>query len=382
MSAQAVEVVNEAVEEAIQVRLPDPAAATREERDEMPLPTEPRTIFLGGLLLLAVLAALHIAASIVLPVILAMVLKLLLQPFVRLTDRLGVPHAAGALLAMLLLIAALAGLVSGIAGPAVSWAGKLPDAIPQVQQQLAFLARPISTFQWMFGELENFTAGATGVPQAPAPHSFTVMGALFTGTATVTAGLFTTLVVLFYLLVAGETFMRRFVEILPTFAEKRQAVELTLDVERHISAYLITVTLINAVVGLLTFGVMWACGVGNPLLWGFIACVVNFVPILGPMVGLVIFLMASVLSLGVTWWAVLPVGLYLAIHIVEGELVTPMLMARRFTINPVAVILALIFWYWMWGVPGAILAVPMLAITKIVCDDLRPLRALGHFLEG
>ena len=109
---------------------------------------------------------------------------------------------------------------------------------------------------------------------------------------------------------------------------------------------------------------------------------VNFVPILGPMVAIAIFLMASVLSLGVAWSALLPVGLYFLIHVVEGELVTPMLMARRFTINPVAVILALIFWYWMWGVPGAVLAVPMLAITKLVCDELRPLRAFGHFLEA
>jgi predicted PurR-regulated permease PerM len=127
---------------------------------------------------------------------------------------------------------------------------------------------------------------------------------------------------------------------------------------------------------------MWACGVANPPLWGVIAFVLNFVPILGAMCGIVIFAMASILSLGVTWWALLPVGLYLCIHIVEGEVVTPMLIARRFTINPVAVILALVFWYWMWGVPGAILAVPMLAITKIICDDVRPLRALGHLLEG
>ena len=99
------------------------------------------------------------------------------------------------------------------------------------------------------------------------------------------------------------------------------------------------------------------------------------------MVGIVVFLMASVVSLGVSWWALLPVGLYLCIHLVEGEFATPMLLARRFTINPVAVILALIFWYWMWGVTGAILAVPLLAITKIICDDLRPLRAFGHLLE-
>ena len=168
----------------------------------------------------------------------------------------------------------------------------------------------------------------------------------------------------------------------PSFAEKRQAVEITLHIERNVSAYLITVTLINFIVGLLTFGIMAACGVANPLLWGVIAFALNFVPILGAMVGIVLFLMASVLSLGVTWWALLPVGLYFLVHVLEGEIVTPMLMARRFTINPVAVILALIFWYWMWGVPGAILAVPMLAIIKIVCDDLLPLRAFGHFLEA
>ncbi|HSZ90776.1 MAG TPA: AI-2E family transporter, partial [Acetobacteraceae bacterium] len=86
--------------------------------------------------------------------------------------------------------------------------------------------------------------------------------------------------------------------------------------------------------------------------------------------------------LGVTWWALLPVGLYLGVHVIEGEFITPLLVAHRFTINPVVVILALIFWYWMWAVPGVILAVPMLAVIKIVCDDLRPFRAFGRLLEG
>jgi predicted PurR-regulated permease PerM len=379
MDARPLEAVDETIDETVDA-VHEPSPVEADPDDEMPLPSDLRTFFLGCLVVLASLTALYVASPIVLPVVLAVVLKLLLQPFVRLTDRLGVPHGIGALLATILLIVALAGLVSGIAGPAASWAGKLPDALPQIQQKLAFLARPISSLEWTVEQLQSITGGG-GVPQAGG-HSFNIMSALFSGTATVAAGLFTTLIVLFYLLVSGETFLRRFVEILPSFAEKRQAVELTLHIERNISVYLITVTLINGIVGVLTLFVMWACGVANPLLWGFTAFVLNFVPILGPMVGIVLFLMASVLSLGVTWWALLPVGLYFIVHIVEGELVTPMLMARRFTINPVAVILALLFWYWMWGVPGAILAVPMLAITKIVCDDLRPLRAFGHFLEG
>jgi predicted PurR-regulated permease PerM len=385
MTAPAVaETIGDTFEETIKgtVEPSFPVGMTRDEREPMPLPTEPRTIFLGGLFVLAVLAALYVASAIVLPVILAIVLKLLLQPLVRLTDRLGLPHALGAIFAIVLLMLGLAALVSGVAGPAASWAGKLPDALPKVQQQLEFLARPIGSLEWMMGQLQDVIGFGGVASPGQSMRSINVMGALFSGTTAAAGGLFTTLVVLFFLLVSGETFLRRFVEILPTFAEKRQAVEITLDIERNISAYLITVTLINSVVGLLTFCVMWATGVANPLLWGLVAFVVNFVPILGPMVAMVVFLLIGVLSLGVTWWALLPVGLYFMIHVVEGEIVTPLLMARRFTINPVAIILALLFWYWMWGVPGAILAVPMLAITKIVCDDLTPLRAFGHFLEG
>jgi predicted PurR-regulated permease PerM len=127
---------------------------------------------------------------------------------------------------------------------------------------------------------------------------------------------------------------------------------------------------------------MWACGIPAPVLWGAVAFCLNFVPILGPFFGVALFLAVGLVADGPTWIAALPAALYLGIHVAEGEWITPMVLARRFTINPVAVILALIFWYWMWGVPGAILAVPMLAITKIVCDRLRPLRALGHLLEG
>jgi predicted PurR-regulated permease PerM len=352
--------------------------------EEMPLPTDPNTIFLGGLFLIAALAVLYLAAEIVLPVVLALMLKLLLQPLVRVLDRLGVPRGVGAVVAIVVLVISIAAVASAIAGPGVSWAAKLPSAIPEVQQRLAFLQRPLNTVQWMLQQLQGIITGGGGSVVVPVPPAarLNLLGALFSGTAAIATGLFTTLLVLFYLLVSGEIFLRRIVEVLPTFGDKRQAVETSLHIERDVSVYLVTVTLINIAVGLCTLGIMWGCGVENPLLWGVIALVLNYVPIIGPVVGMVIFLMASVLSLGVDLWALLPVGLYLVVHVIEGEFITPWLVARRFTINPVAVILALIFWYWMWGVPGAILAVPMLAVVKIVCDDLRPFRAFGHLLEG
>jgi predicted PurR-regulated permease PerM len=353
--------------------------AAAEDDEDMPLPTDPTTIFLGGLFVFAGLAVLYVTSEIVLPLVLAAVLKILLQPLVRLMERIRIPRAIGAFLTVLLVLLAFAGTISMLAGPATDWAGKLPQAIPKLRDSFAVLRGPIDTVQGMMHQLDVLAGGGA---QAPAVKSATLVGAVFSGTATATAGLLTTLLMLFYLLVSGETFLRRLVEVLPRFKDKRQAVELSADIERNVSAYLLTVTCINALVGIATGLEMWLCGVANPVLWGAVAFVVNFVPILGPMVGIVIFLMASVLALGVTWWALVPVGLYLGIHIIEGEIATPMLLARRFTINPVAVMLALIFWYWMWGVAGAILAVPLLAITKIICDDLRPLRALGHLLEG
>jgi predicted PurR-regulated permease PerM len=138
----------------------------------------------------------------------------------------------------------------------------------------------------------------------------------------------------------------------------------------------------NAAVGIATAMVMWLTGIGDPVLWGAVAFLLNFVPILGPVSGAVIFLLAGLLTVDTLWQAFLPAGLYLGIHLIEGQLITPMLLAKRFILNPVIVIMSLVFWFWMWGAPGVILSVPMLAITKIICDRIRPLAAFGHFLEG
>jgi predicted PurR-regulated permease PerM len=113
-----------------------------------------------------------------------------------------------------------------------------------------------------------------------------------------------------------------------------------------------------------------------------VAFLLNYVPILGTALGVVVFLLAGLLTNDTLWLALLPAGLYIVLHLIEGQTLTPMLLARRFTLNPVLVILSLVFWFWMWGIPGAILSVPMLAITKIICDRLQPLAAFGHFLEG
>ena len=350
-----------------------------EELPDMMVPSDIRSVFQAGQFLLMLLAACYLAAEIILPIVLAFVLNLVLQPLMRLLEKLHLPRT----LAALAIITVLGGtLVAALSGPAVSWAQKLPEGLPRLQERLSFLSKPIQTLQKFLHQAEGLTQG-TG----PAVSTVAVQGSgwsdkLLSGTRSIASGLFTTVLVLFFLLIAGDIFLRRLVEILPRFKDKRQAVHISQQVEADISAYLATITLMNLGVGVATGIVTAACGVGDPVLWGTVAFLLNYVPILGPLIGVTILVFAGLLSIETLWLAFVPAGVYVLIHVVEGETITPMLLAKRFTINPVLVILALVFWYWMWGILGAILAVPMLAIAKIVCDRVQPLASFGHFIEG
>ena len=361
----------------------DPTAAEPAELPDdtlTPLAPTLRTVFQGGTFILLLLAACYGAAEIVLPVVVAFVLMLVLQPAMRFLQQWHVPRGLAAALLIIMLFGTLGGLGTVLSGPAASWAEKIPAGIPKLQERLRFLSKPIAAIQQFVARAESLGSGAK--PLAVTVEGTRLSDRLLSGTRSVVSGVLETILVLFFLLLSGDTFLRRLVEVLPHFRNKRQAVDISQQIEADIAAYLVTITLMNAGVGLATGIVAGACGLGDPVLWGAIAFLLNYVPILGPMIGVIIFLLVGLLSIDTLWTAFLPAGLYLGIHMIEGETVTPMLLARRFTINPVLVIVSLVFWYWMWGVPGAILATPMLAVTKIVCDRIQSLAAFGHFIEG
>jgi predicted PurR-regulated permease PerM len=352
------------------------------DEDGLPVPSDIKAVLLGGLFLLALLAACYVAAEIVLPIVLAFVLSLVLQPAMRMLERIHLPRAIAAVLMILALFGTLVGLGAALSVPATSWAQKLPTGIPKLEERLSFLSRPIAAFEKFVDQAQGLTQGDEPKAVPVAMEGSGLSTRLLSGTRSFASGLLETVLVLFFLLVSGDTFLRRLVEILPRFKDKRQAVDISKRIESDVSAYLFTITIMNLAVGVATGAVMALCGVGDPLLWGTVAFLLNYIPILGPMTGVVVFLLVGLLSSSSLWGAFLPAGLYLLIHLVEGETVTPLLLARRFTINPVLVILSLVFWYWMWGVPGAILSTPMLAIIKIFCDRIRPLMAFGHFMEA
>jgi predicted PurR-regulated permease PerM len=358
---------------------PERAEMTEVGEEAMPLPVDAKVVYLAGIFFILLLAALYEAAEIVWPLVFAFVLSLLLKPPMRLLARLRIPRVLCALLLVVGVLGLVVGLGTAISGPAASWAAKLPEGLPRLLQRLRFLEAPFATLQSFWQQIENF---AGWQESANSSAGSTLLTKLFTGTRSFASGFFTTLLFLFFLLVAGDIFLQRLVEIMPRFRDKRQVVDIAKQIESDISAYLLTITIMNAAVGIATAAVMWLTGVGDPILWGTIAFLLNFVQILGPLLGALIFLLAGALVSDTLWLALLPAGLYLGIHLIEGETVTPMLLAKRFTLNPVLVIVSLVFWFWMWGVPGAILSVPMLAITKIVCDRVQSLAAFGHFLEG
>ncbi len=325
---------------------------------------------------------LYLTRPIVLPIVLGILLKLILQSGVRRLERIHVPRALAALAMITVLFISLVSMGTALSGPAHEWAGKLPEGLPRLRERLSFISVPIESVRHFLQNAESYVHITTsqGVPAAPASSGLSDL--LFAGTASFASGLFMTVIVLFFLLLSGDLFLRRLVEVLPRFRDKKTAVMISQQIENDIAAYLKTITVMNAAVGIATSLAMWAAGVDNPVLWGVLAFMLNYIPVIGPIICLAILLLAGMLTIDPLWRAFLPAAAFFAIHAIEGQFITPILVARRFTLNPVVVIVSLIFWYWMWGVPGAILAVPVLAIIKIVCDGIPPWAAIGHLIEG
>jgi len=350
------------------------------------------------LTMLAVLYTLFFAAAIILPFVLALVLALVLGPAMRLLNRrLRIPRMIAALLLIVALFSVVGAMGYALSVPASGWIAKAPQSLPALVDKLRFLERPIQLMQHGVQQLQNLMSQSGDQPDAQnaprpgpaAPQSSNVGGSLMgIGSSVLQGGRaflgegFTLMLLLFFFLASSDALLRRFIEILPHLDEKRRAVSIVTEIENNISRYLLTITLMNALVGLFAGLAVWLLGMPDPLLFGTLAFLLNYIPIIGPVTGMVIFFFVGVFTFPSIWQAFIPAGIYLGIHVLEGETITPMLLASRFTLNPVMVISSLMFWDWLWGIPGALLSMPLLAVTKIVCDHIEWLMPLGHLLGG
>jgi len=350
-----------------------------------------RSVCIILLTVLAVLYSLYFAAPIVLPFVFAIVVNLLMvTPMRVLHQRLRIPKPLAALLLIVAMFGIVVGIGTMISVPAAAWLSKASESLPTLQSKLAVFHAPLeaamSAYERVLGAFSGTRVHGGALPRdggTPGGRELSSLGSsVLLGTRNFMGEFFTTLLMLFFLMTEGDSLLRRLVEIMPTFADKRRITQIATQIERNVSLYLATITIMNLLVGLANMAQCWITGMPNPLLWGVLAFLLNYVPIIGPLTGVVVYFFVGLFSFPSLVYALVPPSIYLCIHILEGETITPMLLAKRFTLNPVLVMGSLMFWDWMWGIAGAFLSVPMLAVFKIVCDNIEALAPIGHILGG
>ena len=342
-----------------------------------------RSLALSGLFLLASFYTLYFGRSFFMPLVLATLFSLLLSPVVRTMKRVArVPEPLGAGLVMLALLGALGLGIYELSGPAYDWMASAPQTLRKVEAKLRELKRPVATIGKATEQVEKFAQVGAGQTK---PQQVTVQapswGERLVGQATdVVAGIFIMLVMLFFLLASGDLFLRKLIKVLPRLEDRKRAVEIARQVEEEVGRYLGTVTMMNAGIGTAVWISMALVGMPNPLLWGVMVFVSNFVPYLGSILCYVVIGVVGFLTFDTLGRCLLPLGIYLLLNIAEAYVVTPLVLGRRLTLNPVVLFLSLTFWGFLWGIPGAVLAVPIMVVFKIFCDHIEPLAPIGEFL--
>jgi predicted PurR-regulated permease PerM len=339
-----------------------------------------RHISLVIITLLAVLYTLHFAAAFFLPIVVAILLNLLLSPLVRLLrNHLRMPNALGAGIVIVALLGVVGFGVYQLAPAASTWLARAPESMATLQRRIQPLRSPVERVSQAAEKVEQATDmdKKTQEVEIKGPS---LIQQVFGGT---TAFLSTGLVVIFlsyFLLASGDLFLQKLVGVLPQLKDKKTAVRIVRDTEAQISVYLVVTTLINVGVGVATGAALALLGMPNAVLWGVLAGVLNFVPYIGGLVNTVILALAAFLTFEDTGQALMVPLVFTVINILEGNLITPWILGRRMRLNTVAVFVGLVFWWYLWGITGAILAVPIMATIKIACDHIGPLAPIGEFL--
>jgi len=359
----------------------EPPPPVHKLREMMQGPFDVRSIALTGLFVLAVFYTLAIARELFLPVVLALLLSFLLSPVVRALKKLHLPYGLGAGLVILALLGSLGVGVYELADPAYEWAQQAPRQLRRLERKLAGFKEPVQTMSKATRQVEKMTRVGSGEESRKVEVQTESLGErMFSQATDFTAGGMVTVILLFFLLASGDLFLRKLIRVLPGPEDKESEIALARRIEREISAYLVTITIINAALGLAVWGLMSWIGIPNPLLWGVMAFAANYIPYLGTFLMIGVLGMVGFLTFNDTAQALLAPGAFIALHLLESYLVTPLAVGRRMTLHPVVLFLGLTFWGWLWGIPGALLAVPIMVVGKIICDHSEPLRRVGELL--
>jgi predicted PurR-regulated permease PerM len=333
------------------------------------------------LTVLALFYTLYIARDFLIPITFALLLNFLLSPLIRLLARWRIGAPAGAALVVITLVAGIGAGAYQLAGPAQRWAMTAPQSFAKAQGKLRGVIRPMEQVSKNVEQASNALGDQTAKrPQVVIQQGPSLSSRLFGTGQKIIAGMLEVFILLYFLLAGGDLFLQKLIKVLPHFSDKVKAVEIARATESAVSAYLSTALFVNVAEGGVVALVLWLLGMPNPLLWGALVACLEFVPYLGALAAVVVLTVAGLTTFDQVGRALLVPGSFLAINLLQANLVTPLLLGHRLTLNPVAIFVGLAFFFWIWGVPGAFLAVPLLATFKIFCDHIASLAAIGEFL--
>jgi predicted PurR-regulated permease PerM len=327
-------------------------------------------ILLNAMLLLALLYTVTLTRALLIPLVLAAFIGLALNPVVATGARLHLPRWLTALVLVTGLVAGIGSGVGLLAQPALGWFHGAPSAIRRFVPKFRSLTTPLEAANRATQTLVTGSSSSAAKPTAP---SLSISAWDIVSTAPkVLAAVLSVMLLVFFFLVYGDTMLRRLVELTPSFSYKRHAVSIVRSFQSEISRYLLTALSINTCLGAITAGMLWLYGVPDALLWGAVAMFANFIPYVGAIFTTLVLAFVSMLYAKTAELDVfLPALTFAAITIVEGNLITPLIQGRSMRLSPIAILLWLLVWGWLWGIPGALLAVPMLTCAKLICERVR-----------
>jgi predicted PurR-regulated permease PerM len=335
------------------------------------------------LIVLGTIAFLYLARPVVLPIVMACVAAMTLKPLIRWFSCCRIPPSISAAIVLCCPVSAIGIGFFQLGRPALMWMNEAPLHMTELRQRVQKIFPRLARFSQAAAAVHNL--GATEEEQKKAAtvelRTSGVPGTFINWTGSLLAGTGEILVLLYLLLASGDLFLQKLVRVLPTLREKKRAVEISHEVQQNISYYLFSVFLINTGLGIVVSAGLHFMGVPDAAMWGMLVAILNFVPYFGAGVGIILLAAVGFLTFDTLWQAFLPAAWYLLLHALESNLITPVLLGRRFTLNPEVIFVSLIFWTWLWGVPGALLSVPILVSIKVVCDRVPAMSPVSELIS-
>ncbi|MBA2237579.1 MAG: AI-2E family transporter [Lysobacter sp.] len=322
--------------------------------------------------------------ELVLPVLLAMFLALIGNPVIRALQRVYVPRFVGALLVLSVGLTATVALGNQLVEPAGEWVRQVPREMRQIAPKLQKMAQPMQEANEAAKDIARAAGGEnTTRPVEIVRTEINDPYKALTSTPKLLASVLAVILLTFFFMVYGESLQRNAIAMLPGRQQKRVTLDILQSIEREISRYVLTISFINAMLGLAFATALYLLGVPlqEALLWGTMAFFLNYAPYVGPLIGMIIMLVMGFVAFDDFWQQVLPAGIYLGLHTIEGQFITPIVLGKRMALSPLILILALMLFGWMWGIIGLLLAVPLLVCVKLVLSRIDGMEGWSHLLE-